>query len=177
MTRCKVWTRGKYLYWCYWICQQHSIPLITTFLCRLQNRVGINGIALQWFKSYLSGRRQSVCINDTVSEEVCLEYGLPQGSVIGPSSFSIYTLPLGDILCKHGFKYHCYADDTQIYEILDPTQAKVDAAITRIENCIDEIRAWMTDNYLKLNDDKTEFIIIGAKQQCSKVKHPTHQSW
>ena len=101
-----------------------------------------------------------------------LEYGLPQGSVIGPSSFSIYTLPLGEILRKHDLQYHCYADDTQIYESVEPVQAKVDAAITKIERCIDEIRAWMSDNYLKLNDDKTEFIVLGSNYQINKVNIP-----
>lgn len=143
-----------------------------TFLSRLKHHVGIDGIALKWFESYLSGRRQSVCINDSISDEVQLEYGLPQGSVIGPSSFSIYTLPLGEILRKHDLQYHCYADDTQIYESVEPVQAKVDAAITKIERCIDEIRAWMSDNYLKLNDDKTEFIVLGSNYQINKVNIP-----
>ena len=67
----------------------------TVFLNRLRHRIGINGTALSWFKSYLTNRSQRVCINDSTSETVTLDYGLPQGSVIGPGGFSIYMLPLG----------------------------------------------------------------------------------
>ena len=74
----------------------------TVFLNRLRHRIGIKGTALSWFKSYLTNRSQRVCINDSTSETVTLDYGLPQRSVIGPGGFSIYMLALGDIICKHG---------------------------------------------------------------------------
>ena len=139
------------------------------FIQRMKNRIGINGAALDWFRSYLFGRSQVVCINNTTSNKVTLDTGLPQGSVLCPGCFSIYTLPLGEIIHHHGLGYHCYADDTQIYVSVKPNQTVVDAAIEKMESCIDEIRTWMTHNSLKLNDDKTHFMIIGAKQQVAKV--------
>ncbi len=146
----------------------HSI-----FLNRLKSRIGIDGTALSWFQSYLTNRSQVVCINDAVSYPVTLTFGLPQGSVIGPSGFSLlYTLPLGDIIRNHGLKYHFYADDTQLFLSFDPTQENAESALQRIETCIDEIRQWMSQNFLKLNDDKTEFIIIGSHFQRSKVHIP-----
>ena len=140
---------------------------------QMQSQIGIDGIALKWFRSYLHDRHQLVCINNARSAEVRLDYGVPQGSVIGPSAFSIYTLPLGDIIHSHDLDYHCYADDTQIYISVDPDQCNIDAAINRLETCIDDVKSWMSHNYLKLNDDKTEFMVIGSKYQTAKV-HVSH---
>lgn len=92
------------------------------FLMRLKYHIGVDGVALKWFRSYLLRRRQLAFINDAVSNESYLEYGLPQGSVIRPSSFSMNTLPLGDIIHIQDIQYHCYADDTQIYVSVNPLQ-------------------------------------------------------
>ena len=130
---------------------------------------GIGGVALDWFQSYLSGRTYCVLIDNVTSVTSQLKYGLPQGSVLGPILFSMYTSPTADIIRKHGLKYHCYADDTQIYISVDPTQSNVNNAIEQIEACLDELRQWMSQNYLKLNNAKTEVIVVGSKQQRSKV--------
>ena len=110
---------------------------------------------LDWFQSYLSGRTYCVRIDNVTSDISRLKYGLPQGSVLGPILFSIYTSPTADIIRKHDLKYHCYADDTQIYISVDPTQSSVNDAIQRIEACLDELHQWMLRNCLKLNNAKT----------------------
>ena len=82
----------------------------------LEKRVGVTGLALEWFtSSYLSNRSQCVAINGVYSGEANLKCGVPQGSVLGPVLFTTYMLPLGDILRHLHVKFHCYADDQQIY--------------------------------------------------------------
>ena len=84
--------------------------------------------------------------------------------------FTIYTTPLRRIIQRHGLTYHLYADDTQLYVAFKPSDvtSKCDA-ITRIEACVADIRIWMNDNFLKLNDDKTELLIITTREELSKI--------
>ena len=81
----------------------------------LEKRVGVTGLALNWFSSYLSNRSQCVSISGVYSKKANLKCGVPQGSVLGPVLFTTYMLPLGDILRHLNFTFHCYADDQQIY--------------------------------------------------------------
>ena len=86
---------------------------------------------------------------------VLLLSGVPQGSVIGPLSFPMYTAPLEDVINAHSLGRMIYADDTQVYIILD--EAERSSLIPKIEKCISDIKLWSTANGLKLNDDKTKF--------------------
>ena len=96
----------------------------------------------------------------------------PQGSVLGPQWFTVYTSPVRDIILKYNLNYHVYADDTQVYITFKSSQEPADSCITTLEKCIQEIRSWMRQNFLKLNDEKTEFLLFGSRQQLSKVCLP-----
>jgi hypothetical protein len=127
-------------------------------LAFLRDHIGLDGSVLQLMKSYLVGRTQCVSVLGVFSELCELLYGVPQGSVLGPIEFCIYTIPLGAIMRYYNIDYHIYADDTQLYcsfDLNSPTEA-----ISRIHRCISDIRTWMIKNRLKINDDKTEFLVI-----------------
>ena len=137
------------------------------FLARLEQENGITGNALDWMESYLTGRQQHITINGTMSDKIDLQFGFPQGSVIGPFGFKLYTKPLTEIAKKHDISIHLYADDTQLYTTFDPEDSE--AALSKLEACIEEIRSWMQKNFLKLNNAKTEFIMFGTPHDLSSV--------
>ena len=133
----------------------------------LNESFGVRGSALNWIRSYLSERKQSVLIGDKKSESVKLSFGVPQGSVLGPILFTIYTTPLGKLIRKHGLEFHLYADDTQLYIAFKPTNpiSKNDAK-SRLELCIEDIRKWMAD-------DKSEVLVITSREHTSKDHNVT----
>ncbi len=109
---------------------------------------GISGTALQWFESYLLDRSFKVSWRGEVSKSQLLTTGVPQGSVLGPLLFSAYMASLGSIIQKHGFSYHCYADDTQLYLSFHPDDLTIAAYISA---CLTDISCWMKDHHLQLN--------------------------
>ena len=133
-------------------------------LGRMSSKFGIRGNALAWFRSYLAERTQYVEISGSVSSTRPLDCGVPQGSVLGPILYLIYTSPLGDILRKHCMSFHLYADDTQLYTtfVYNDDNHLASTKIS-IENCLLEIDHWMTCNKLKLNKDKTELLILHSR--------------
>ena len=156
---------------------------------RLKESFGVTGTALLWFDSFLRKRLQAVKIGPEVSEWTTLRFGVPQGSVLGPILFTLYTQPLVHIMNKHDVFFHFYADDTQIYISADIDD--IGPSLIRLENCISDVREWMLENKLKINDEKTELIVFSPPcfknsplinnlsinvnnntiQQCKKVKN------
>ena len=142
----------------------------TILLHRLQTHFGISNTSLSWFRSYLSDRQQYVSINESPSADLPLEHGVPQGSCLGPLLFTPYTSPLFEIIRSHLPEMHCYADDTQIYLAFKPNPTTSEnPSLIAIESCVSDIRAWLLNNSLLINDAKTEFQVIGTRQQLSKV--------
>ncbi len=119
----------------------------------------ITGIPLRWFESYLTGRSFRVAWGGEVSKAHQLVTGVPQGLVLGPLLFSTYTTSLAPIIQAHGFSYHFYADDTQLYLSFRPDDPTVAA---RISGSLVEISAWMKENHLQLNLVKTELLVFPA---------------
>ena len=135
-----------------------------TLLSCLSARFGFAGSALKWFRSYLQDRFQSVKIGSSLLNLFKLKFGVPQGYVLGPLLFSLYTTPLGQVIRKYtGVKYHFYADDTQLFIHLSPDDSL--KSFDRLKSCLNDIQVWMSENKLKLNPDKTEFIVFGAKDR------------
>ena len=136
-------------------------------LDRLSERFGITGNALERFRSYLSNGHQVVKVDGHESTSRKLRCGVPQGSVLGPILFLLYTPPLGDVMRFHHVKLHLYADDTQIYLYLtfESSPDSSEMAKVMMEACIRDIDVWMTVNMLKMNRDKTELLVLHGRQR------------
>ena len=144
----------------------HSI-----LLHRLQHWFGLHGNSLNWFSSYLTSRSQAVSIQNSTSSFSNLSCDVPQGSILGPLLFTLYTTPLGSVISKNSIKYHLYADDTQLYISFTPSNST--SSLEMLSNTFSDILSWMNSNKLLLNPSKTEFLLIGTKQQRLKFSQLT----
>lgn len=123
--------------------------------------LGFRDSALSLFHNYLTCRSQFVYVNEKTSDSFDLNYGVPQGSVLGPTLFIVYMAGLARLLDMHHVNYHFYADDTQIYlPIYD-----VDETKGTISSLLNDMKLWMLKRKLKLNDNKTELVIIRGNQR------------
>ena len=129
-------------------------------LSRLRNRFGITGLAIKWITSYLSDRNQYVKIGELRSHTTRLTTGVPQGSILGPILFTLYMSPVSEIPKRHGLSSLLYADDTQLY--LSFHHSEYCQSVNIIQKCLSDIKNWMSDNFLMLNQDKTEVLLIGS---------------
>ena len=141
----------------------------STLLERLYRHFGISGTVFQWFKSYISNRQQRVHIpvDGSLSCPQDLHFGVPQGSVLVPFLFCLHTTSISQIITNHDVSHHMYADDTHVY--IELSQSDTHKSISSLSDCLTDISSWMKSSKLKLNSDKTEFIIIGTKQQRHKL--------
>ena len=124
-----------------------------TLMNRLAEWYGVSGMALAWSKSYFCGRHQQIKIDKYFSDSSLLEHGAPQGSVLSPLLFSLYTAPLiSTIISSYGLSHHLYADDTQIYISVagdTATESKKNAS-----QLYDRSISWMAQSKLKLHPSR-----------------------
>ena len=141
-----------------------------TLLDSLSSWFGVSGVVLDWFKSYLLDRVQWIKMGQFYLSAKKLLYGVSQGSVLGPILFSLYTTPLSKVIQNHpGISFQFYADDTQLYVHL--THKNAASALDKLSHCLKDVKRWLSTNKLKLNPDKTEFIVFGSKSHREKLNH------
>jgi len=113
-------------------------------LSHLSSWFGITGTVLDWFKSYLSSHPFHVkCKSSFSSLHTCF-CDIPQGSVLGPLLFIIYTTPLSSLISSLSLNHHLHADDTQLFFSFHPPD--VHSSITHLQNALQQISSWMTSN-------------------------------
>lgn len=120
-------------------------------------KCGIGGRVYKWFKNYLTDRKQIVKIGDTYSDEKDINYGVPQGSVLGPLLFVLYMNDIGDVIkyCR----FHLFADDMLLF-IVGKDKCEMER---RINEDLQHIWGWLNTNKLKINVKKTKAMVIGTR--------------
>ncbi|XP_028320844.1 zinc finger FYVE domain-containing protein 1 isoform X3 [Gouania willdenowi] len=127
--------------------------------------IGISGAALAWFTSNLSDHQHFVSINNCNSHPPPVTHGVPQGLVLGPLLFTIYMLPLGQIITM---------DSTAMPTIPNSTSPpNPSPQLSTITNCIFDIKTWIDNNFLQLNNNKTELLITDPKSLFPSVQNFT----
>ena len=136
------------------------------YLLKDLEQLGIADSALNWIRSYITGRRFRVSIDDKESDEGVMKYGVPQGTCLGPVLYIIYTLSLQYVLEEFNVQYHMYADDLQIYFRITGD----DSDVLVLDEVSRRVQTWMVSRKLKLNPEKTEIMVIGSRHHLSNLE-------
>ena len=141
---------------------------------RLNYAFGISGAALRWLTSYLDGREQFVKLGNAISPTTHCTIGVPQGSVLGPNLFSLFTSPIAHVISSFGVSFHQYADDTQLYIGIRAGELELSADL--LNRCTIALQDWFTNNGLCLNPSKSEVLLIGTKQRLASTSQEINAS-
>lgn len=134
---------------------------------RLELNHGLGGKVLGWIQSFLTSRSLQVAYNGELSTVTMVSFGVPQGTVLGPLLFILYTAELSELVNKHGLQLHQYADDCQLYISVPAINATT--AVEKFTACLTSIGEWMSSSRLRLNTAKTQVVWLGSRQQLQKV--------
>ena len=144
-----------------------SNAALTVLLKRLNCSFGIAGTVHSWLQSHLSGRSQSVRIGTHSSPVTLSPVGVPQGSVHGPLLFSVYTSPISTIAQSHHVSQQQYADDTQLFLALSPSNHS--HSINVLQSCLNSLHIWFCENGMALNPNKSVAILFGTSQRLKSL--------
>ena len=136
-------------------------------ISRLSSCLGLSGTSLNWISSYLTNRTQSVKIGDACSSPSTITSGVPQGFVLGPILFALYTSPVSAIVEAHGVSQQQYADDTQLY--ISISSKTISSNTVRLEACLSDLHSWFSYNWLALNPSKSDAILLGTSKKLSTL--------
>src|SRR5664279_38219 len=125
-------------------------------LKRLEVSFGVLSIPLAWINSYITGRTQAVSSGSRTSKTESTYCGVPQGSVLGPLLFILYTADVEKLILSLGISVHLYSDDSQLY--FNGRPSDMADLKRRTVKAVNEVASWMAVNRLRLNPDKTECI-------------------
>ena len=129
---------------------------------RLHTDFGFTDTVLQWFSKYLTDRTHYISLSNHCSAFAPVHLGVHQGSVLGHILFTMYIKPLSAIIDSHSIIHHSFADDLQLHMSAPPD--RMSELLHSMQSCISDVKAWATANMLKLNDNKTELMLVTSKR-------------
>ena len=136
-----------------------------------EQHFGITGSVLQWLESYLTGRKQRVIINESVSSAVLLECGFPQGANLAGLMYNMSTAPLSKVVKKHPAEHKGFADDNGFYIAF--VSNNENEAMVLLRNCLTDAMSWFVANHFKVNDDKTKLMYFTPRKDFNPCFHFT----
>ena len=125
----------------------------------LKDEIGIDGVALSWFRSFLSGRTQRVKIENEYSDSCEVPCGVPQGSVLGPVLFNINVRSQPLVFKSCMFSASSFADDSNGRRSFAMT-FQFQVLKNEVVNCMDKIVMWNNIHFMKINPEKTELLLL-----------------
>ena len=135
---------------------------------------GIGGLALEWFKDYLRNRAVQVLIGNSVSEAEGIPFLVPQGSCAGPVLYNMYSSTMGKLTQGYLVNLLGYA----LYDTFNLNNSgDEDSERHNMENCLSGIAKWTCENRLKLNNEKTEFIVFTSERQTQSYLNGDWHRW
>ena len=140
-------------------------------LHRLHTDFGFTDTVLQWISSYLTDPKHYVSLFNHCSAFTHVHSGVPQGSVLSPMHFTMYIKPLYAINDSHSIIHHSFADDLQLQMSAPPD--RISELLHSMQSCISDVKAWASANMLKLNDNKTELMLVTSKRSKHLHNLPT----
>ena len=122
--------------------------------------------------SFVTGRSQQVLYKGCLSAVQPVQYGrVPQGRVLGPILFVLYTAETSRVVAQHGLKFHQYADDCQIY--VATSVSEVHSAIDQLSRCLHDVDVWMSASRLRLNASKRQVLWLGSRHNIDRLHRQT----
>ena len=149
--------------------------ILMDWLARLS---GLVGNVFDWLASFVTGRTYAVRFGGMNPPPRKVRSGIPQGLILGPLLYILYTADVAALVESLGFKVHLYANDTQLYDFCSPSDAVVLAS--RVNTAIKVVSCWMSSNRLCLNLDKTKYLWFGttrATWHCGAIQLTSWQRW
>ena len=128
---------------------------------------GASRSVLEWLESYLKGRYHYFHIGDAVSQSLSVDYGVSQGSILGPVLFTVY---INDLLTvPKCYQSACYDNDSKLY--LKFKTNELCNAVSAVNSDLSEICRWCCHNSLLLNPDKAKLLVVGMLQLLRRQLH------